>query len=82
MIGGLLVQHTVAMEVMSSKVEFLLEPPKLWQQDVDTEVRKCSMSRAYPAALHRRSPFIMKLICHVFTRTKRMSNMRRTVAWL
>ena len=40
MIGALLVQHTVAMEVMSLKVEFLLEPPKLWQEDIDTEVRK------------------------------------------
>ena len=40
MIGGLLAQHTVAMEVMSSKVELLLEPPKLSQEDIDTEVRK------------------------------------------
>ena len=39
-IGALLVQHTAATEVMSLKVEFLLEPPKVWQQDIDTEVRK------------------------------------------
>ena len=42
MIGALLVQHTAATEVMSLKVEFLLEPPKVWQQDIDTEVRKCT----------------------------------------
>ena len=43
MIGGLIVQHTAAVEVLSLKVEFLLEPPKIWQEDVDTEVRKCSL---------------------------------------
>ena len=26
--------------MLSLKVEFLLEPPKIWQEDVDTEVRK------------------------------------------
>ena len=42
-IGALIVQHTAAVEVLSLKVEFLLEPPKLWQEDVDTEVRKTKL---------------------------------------
>ena len=35
------------MEVMSSKVELVLEPPKLSQEDIDTEVRKNSNPTAY-----------------------------------